>query len=154
MRDENWTIWCGYVWQENSCLYIFTGTVIWITSHLLAADNRPGFQWKLNTYGGRSHLYLLKLYIWLIYCLIEIRDVRAQSQVSSKGQFLFIYYVQINISQIYTFWTEIKGYHLTRLVWRTHIVFPFFLYVAIVHLLQIREDIGICWNQLQLGFPW
>ena len=109
---QNWTIWCGYVWRDNSCPYIFLGTIIWLMSHFLSADNRPGFHWNVDNYGGRSHLYLLKLWIWIIYCFIDIHDVRAQSQVPSKGQLLFIDYVQINMSQICTFSTKIQGYHL------------------------------------------
>ena len=58
------------------------------------------------------------------------------------------------MSQIFTFWTKIQGYHLTRLVWCTRIIFRFFLYVAIFRLLQRWEDIEICWNQLELRFPW
>ena len=121
---------------------------------LLTANNRPGFQWNVDMYGGRSHIYLQQLCIWLIYCFIEINDGQAQSRVSSKGHLLFIYYVQINMSQICTFWTKFQYYHLTRLVWHTRIIFRFFSYVAIFHLLQRWEDVGICWNQLQLGFPW
>ena len=132
----------------------FWGTVIWIMSHFLTAENRPGFQWNVDTYGGRSHIYLLPLFVCIIYCFIDIHDGRSQSQVSSKGHLLLIYYVQINLSQICTLWTEIQGYHLTQFVWRTRIIFRFFSYVVIFRLLQIREDVGICWNKLQLGFFW
>ena len=79
-------------------------------SHLFTADNRPGFQWNVNTYGGISHLYLLQFCICLIYCLIDIHDGRSQSQVSSNGQVLFIHYVQINMSQICIFWTWVMFY--------------------------------------------
>ena len=96
---------------EFMSICIFLGTVICLMSHLLTADIRPGFQLNVDKYGKRSHIYLFQLCIWLIYCLIGIHDGRAQSQVSSKRQFLFIYYVKIN-----TLWTEIQGYHLTRLV--------------------------------------
>ena len=131
----------------------FAGTLIWLMYHLLTADNRPGFQRNVNTYGGISNIYLLHLWIWLIYCLIDIHDGRAQPQVSSKWQLLFIYYFQINMSQICTFWTEIQVYYLTRLVWRNRITFRFFSYVSIFQLIWRREDVGICWNQLNLGFP-
>ena len=40
------------------------------------------------------------------------------------------------MSQISTFWTKIQGCYLTRLVWRNWIIFCFFLYVVIAHLLQ------------------
>ena len=63
--------------------------------------------------------------------------------------FWVIYYVQINMSQISTFWTEIQGCHLTRLVWRTRIIFRFFSYVAIVHLLRRGEYVGI-WFRIPL----
>ena len=81
------------------------GKDIWLIYHLLNADNRPVFQWIMDTYEERSHLYLLQLCTWIIYCLIDIHDGQAQSQVSSKGQLLFIYYVQIKMSQTSKFWT-------------------------------------------------
>ena len=123
-------------------------------SHLLSAYNRPGFQWNVDTYGGRSHLYILQVCIWLTYCFIDIHDGWAQSQVSSKVQLLFMDYVEINMSQICTFWNKIQGYRLTQLVWRTQNIFRFLSYVAIFHLLLRWEDVGIFWNQLQLGFTW
>ena len=133
LNNLMWLCMAGY----RNYIYIL-GTIIWLMSHILTAYNRPGFQWNVNTHGGRSHIYLLLLCIWIIYCIIDIHDVRAQSQVSSKGQLLFIYYIQINMSQICTFWTEIQGYHLTQLMWCTLIIFRFFSYVSIVHLLWRR----------------
>ena len=66
----------------------------------------------------------------------------------------FVYLLCSNhMSQICTFWTEIQGCHITRLVQHTRIIYHFLLYVAILHLLQRMEDVGIYWNQLQLGFP-
>ena len=66
-RDENWKLWCGYVWRENSCLHIFSHTVIWLMSHLLTADNRPGFLWNMDTYVFgyllRSDQYVSNQYI-------------------------------------------------------------------------------------------
>ena len=53
------------------------------------------------------------------------------------------------MSQISTFWTEIQGCHLTRLVWRTRIIFRFFSYVAIAHLLRRGEYVGI-WFRIPL----
>ena len=53
------------------------------------------------------------------------------------------------MSQISTFWTKIQGCHLTRLVWRTRIIFRFFSYVAIVHLLRRGEYVGI-WFRIPL----
>ena len=71
-------------------------------SHLLTADNRPEFQWNVNTYVGRSRIYLLQLCVWLIYCLIDIHDGRAQSQVSSKRTH-FVYLLRPNqyVSNMY-----------------------------------------------------
>ena len=123
-------------------------------SRFFTADNRPVFQWNMDIYGRISNLYLLQLCFELIYFFIDIHDGRAQSWVSSKVQILLTYYFQINMSQICTLYTKIQGYHLTRLVWRTRIIFRFFSYVAISHLLQRQEDVGICWNYLQIGFPW
>ena len=96
----------------------FSRTDIWLMSHLLTADNRPGFQLKVDTY---AFVYLL--------CTNQ--------------------YVSIS-----TFWNKTQGCNLTRLVWRTRIIFRFFSCVSIVHLLRRGEYVGICWNQLQLGFPW
>ena len=103
-------------------------------------------QSDVATYGGRSHLYLLQLWIWLIYCFIDIHDGWAQSQVSSKWQILFIYYVRINMSQICTFWTKIQGYHITRLVWFTRIIFRFFSYLGNC---PLNSKTGGCWNLLE-----
>ena len=88
-HDKNWTIWCGYVWRENSCLYIFTCTIIWIMSHFLTADNGPVFQWNVGKYGGKSHIYHLHLHIWIICCCIDSNEGGAQSRVSSKIQLYF-----------------------------------------------------------------
>ena len=118
MRDKIWTLWCGYVWRENSCPLTFSRTNIRLMSHLLTADNRPGFLWNVDKYA-------------------------------------FVYLLHINqYVSISTFWTEIQGCHLTQLVWYTRIIFRFFSYVAIIHVLWRGEYVGICWNQLQLGFPW
>ena len=66
-QDENWTLWCGYLWRENSFLHIFTRTVIWLMSHLLTANNRPGFLWNVDTYAFvyllRSNKYVSNQYI-------------------------------------------------------------------------------------------
>ena len=67
--DGKWTIWCGYVLLENSCLYIFTGTVIWLMSHFLTADNRPGFQWNVNTYGG-GVIYIFCSFVCDLYTVL------------------------------------------------------------------------------------
>ena len=64
---RNWTLWCGYVWQESSCLHIFTRTVIWMMSYLLTANNRPEFLWGVGSYAFvyllRSNQYISNQYI-------------------------------------------------------------------------------------------
>ena len=84
--------------------------------YFLTANNMPVFQWNVDTYGRRRHIYLLQLYICIIYIFIDSHDFRAQSRVSSKRLLLFFYYVQIHLSQMCTLWTEIQVYHLTRLM--------------------------------------
>ena len=56
-RDENWTLWCGYVWRENSCLYIYSGTIwafncgyVWRDIETIYHPHKflslPFFQWQ------------------------------------------------------------------------------------------------------------
>ena len=71
-----------------------------------------------------------------------------------KDRFCLFYYIQIHISQFCKFWIKIQGNHLTQLVWHNRIIFCFFSYIDIFHLLQRRGGVGICCNQLQPGFPW
>ena len=108
----------------------------------------------------RGYLLWMKSYIsstvmYLDYILFYWHPWRPSTTTGViKRAYIVLIYVKINISQICTFWNKIQGYHLTQFVWRTRIIFRFLLYVAIFHLLQRQEDVGICWNQLQLGFPW
>ena len=121
-RGENWKNWCGYVWRENSCLYILKGTIIWLIFPLLTANNRPAFQWIVDKYGGRIYIYLLQLCIWFFFPLTDMTSDK-NHRCHQKYRFFLFHWVQIHISQIYTLWTKIQGYHLTQLVWNTWIIF-------------------------------
>ena len=153
-RDENWTMWCGYVWREMHVYIYLTGSIIWLMSCFLTANNRPAFQWNMDTYGGRYHIYLLQLCIWLIFT-VSLISMTTKYNHLCHHKYRFCYLLRSNpYVSICTFWTKIQGYHLTRFVWHTRIIFLFFYYVEIVYLLQRREDVGMCWNQLQLGLTW
>ena len=64
-RDKNWTIWCGYVWWENSCQYIFLGIVL-----------------AFNC--GYVYCMILKLYIiyirfYLLFCFTDkVRGMKTE----------------------------------------------------------------------------
>ena len=95
------------------------------------------------------------IYVFGLYVVSLTSTTANQNhECHQKDRCCLFYYVQIHISRIFIFWTQIQGYHITRLVWRTRIIFRFFSYVVIAHLLQIREDVGIFWNQLHPGLPW
>ena len=53
--------------QENSCLYIITGTVVALMSSFFTSDNRSGFLWHVDTYVFgyllRTDLYVSNQYI-------------------------------------------------------------------------------------------
>ena len=115
-----------------------------------------------SQFSGKTWIHMVEEVIYVFYSyvsglyVVSLKSMTAEHNYGchQKDSLCLFYYVQIHISQIYTFWNEIKGYHLTWLVWHTRIIFRFFLYVDIFHLLQRREDVGICWNQLQIGFHW
>ena len=67
IRDINWTIRCGYVRKENSCLYIFMGMIIFLMFFFLTTKNRPYFQLNVDTYYVIIHIYILQLLIWIIF---------------------------------------------------------------------------------------
>ena len=114
----------------------YTHMFIWLMFRFVTTKTRPDFQLNMDTYGGRSHLYFLQLYIWIIFCFIGRHDQQEQSYISSKVRILFIL-SRLNpyIYQMYTFWTGIQSYHITQAVLRTWIIIRFLSYVAIVHLL-------------------
>ena len=60
VKKLNNPMWLNMV--ENLCLCILKGKIIWIFFKL-TAKNRPAVQKNVNTYGGRSHIYLLQLCI-------------------------------------------------------------------------------------------
>ena len=63
-------------------------------------------------YGGRIHVYIFFLVQLFGLCLISLLRITVQGFSETWiRMLLFIYYVQIS-----TFWTEIQGCHLTRLV--------------------------------------
>ena len=102
----------------------------------------------------REVIYIFYSYVFGIYVvLLAYMTAEHNNWCHQRDRFCLFYYVQIHISQICTFCTEIQGYHLTQLVWHTRIIFFLFLYVTISYLLQRQKDVGICWNQLQAGFP-
>ena len=75
-RDKKWTIPYEYIWREKSCpyIYIFADTFIWLISHFVTADTRPAFQWNVDVYVGRIHIYIMQLCIWLIFWFTDSHD--------------------------------------------------------------------------------
>ena len=88
MRDENWTLWCVYVWRDNSCLLIFTRNVIWLISHLLTANNSSGFLWNVDTY---AFVYLLRSNQYVSNQYIMDRNPRLSSYTFSVTYSDYIY---------------------------------------------------------------
>ena len=156
MWDKNWTIWCGYILQENSRIYIFTGTIICIMffSWLEKIGQRFSETWICM---AGEVIYILYIYVFDLYFVsMTSMKNRHNHQFHKKDRICLFYYVQIHIYiyQICTLWTETQGYHLTQLVWRSWIIFCFLFYVKIFHLLWRQEDVGISWNKHQLGLSW
>ena len=78
-------------------------------------------------YGLSSQLWLrmaiyLNVFISYFVSLTKYAGLKLNNLIWLRiaGEFMSI---QINMSQICTFWTEIQGYCLTRLVGRTWIIF-------------------------------
>ena len=99
-------------------------------------------------------IYIFYSYSFVLYIVPFTYVTAEHNHGCHQKDIFFFYYVQIHVSQICKFWTEIQVCHITLLVWHTRILFYLFSYVAIVHLLQRLEDVGICWNQHQPGFLW
>ena len=71
---------------------------------------------NVASYGGISKLYIIQIQIYLFFCFTEkLRGSKMNNMMWLRmaGSFMSI---QINMSQICTFWTKRKGYHITRLV--------------------------------------
>ena len=94
--------------------------------------------------------YVFGLYIFSLTAMTADHDHRCHK----KDSFCLFYYFKIHISHICTFWTKTQGYNITRLVWSTWVIFCFFSYVVMFHLLLKREDVGNLWNHLQPRFHW
>ena len=115
-------------------------------SHFLTADNMSVFQWNVDTYGGRSHLYLLQLCIWLIYCLIDIHDGRAQSQVSSKRTH-FAYLLRPNqyVSNMYIL--DLNPRLSSYTIGVTYL--DYILILLVCGNFTLTSKTGGCWNLLE-----
>ena len=70
---------------------IFTYTVILLMFCFFADDKRPYFKWNIDTYGDRSHMYILQLFNWIIFCFVDSNNCWAWSWVSSNRHLLFIF---------------------------------------------------------------
>ena len=100
-------------------------------------------------------LYILYSCVFGLYIFsLTAMNTDQYHRCHQNNSFCLFYYIWIHIFKICTFWTKIQGCHLTRSVLCNLIIFHFFSYVDIVHLLQRWEDVGICCNHTQTGFPW
>ena len=107
---------------------------------------RPDYQWNVDTYGGRSHIYLLRLCIWLIFYYINIHDRHSISQVSSKWHILFILlHFNTYISNMYIMNRN------SRLPSHTICVtcMGYILLLLICVYLPLTSKTGWCWNLLE-----
>ena len=120
----------------------------------LNVNNRPLLQWNVDVYCKRSHLYLLQLCTWIIFCLFDIHDRLAHSWVSSKGHILFILLCSNPyISNLYIL--DQNPRLLSHTIGVTYSDYILLLLICeYFRLLQIREDVGICCNKIHAGFPW
>ena len=145
-QDENWIIWCGCIWRHNSCLYIFTVKIICIMFFFLNPNNRAAFQWNVDTYGNRSHSYILRLCIWLICCFIDSHDSQAQSRVSSKGHILFILLCSNpHISSLLILNQNPRLSSHTIGVMHSN----YFLLLLVSGDCPLTTKMGVCWNLLE-----
>ena len=72
----------------------FRGTIIWLMFHFLTSDNRPEFWWNLDTYGGRSYLYLLQFYIFRIFFHWQTWPTSTITGVNKRKY--FVYFITFN----------------------------------------------------------
>ena len=101
--DKNWTIWCRYVWQENSCLYSFKVTIIWLMSHFLTSENRPEFRWNIDTYGGRSRF--ISYICAFVFYVVSLTSMTAEHnhRFNQKDSFFcFITFKSIYIKSVHS----------------------------------------------------
>ena len=136
-RDRKWTISCGHVWLENSCfvsLWLIPGHIFSETWMRMAVEVPYIF-----------YSYVFGLYFISLTTMTTKHDHRCHW----NNSVCLFYYIIIHTSQIFTIWTKIQGYYIKQSILRTWIIFRFFLYVEIIYLLWIKEDVGICWNNIQ-----
>ena len=141
---KKWKTPCGYVWQEKLCLYIFMYMFIWIMFCFMTAETMSYFQWDVDTYDGRSHLYLLQLCIRIVSS-INIHDLWEQSLVSLKGHLLFVLSrYKPCISNMYILDQNSRlPYHTICVAYLDYI-----LLVLVCEKYPLNYKTGRCWNLL------
>ena len=97
-------------------------------------------------------IYILYSYVFGLYIVSLIAMTSKHNHGWHQDKiFCLFYFTRIHIFHNCTFRSKIQGYHFTQLVWCTWIIFCFFSYVVIVHLIWRWEDVGIFCNKLQAG---
>ena len=109
----------------------------------LTSENSQEFQWNVDMYAGISHIYLLQLWIWIIYCFIDRHDLRAQSGVSSKRQILFILLRSISYLYILDLNPRLSS-HMIGVRYSDYISF-----LIVCGNFPFTYNIGGCWNILE-----
>ena len=127
----------------------FTYTFIWVVFFSLFRIPGQSFS-ETWIYISWEVIYIFYSHVFVLY----LGFTENNHGCHQKDMFCLFFYVQIRLSQIFTLWTKMQSYHLTQSVLRTWVIFRFFSYVSIVHLLRIWEDVEICWNHLHPVFPW
>ena len=105
-------------------------------------------------YVWREKSFISSKVMNLDYILFYWHTWRPSTITGAIKRTAFVYWLRSNqyVSNLYILDQNTRLSSL-QLVWRTRNIFRFFSYVAISHLLRRREDVGICFNQLQIGFP-
>ena len=111
-------------------------------------SEKRGYVWQEKSSIYSAFIFLdYILFHWNPWWLITITGVIKMTA--------FVYLLRLNpyISNLYILDRNTR-LSSTQLVWHNQITFRFFSYVANIHLLWRREDVGICWNHFQTVFPW
>ena len=111
-------------------------------SHLLTADNMPGFQWNMNTYGGRSHIYLLQLCVWLILAYWHPWRPSTITGVIKRTAFVYLLCSNQYVSNLYILDRNPRLSSSTIGVTYSDYILLLFVCVNC----PLTSKTGVCWN--------
>ena len=122
------------------------GTVNWIMSHLLTVDNRTGFQWNVDTYGERSHIYILQ-FMYLAYILSYWHPWQPRTITGVIKRTAFVYSLRSNQYVSYQYILDINPRLSSYTIGVTYSDYILLLLVCGNCPLTSKTD-G-CWNMLE-----